>query len=84
MDDVKSEITNTGRLVNLFPNDDGAMKRHEAFTNAVMVQMIPGEIDEETGEQKYMRVVSIMLRDAEMEEVLETEARKILEAGYLP
>jgi len=65
-------------MTNFFVNDLYEIERLEAFANAVIVQMIPVEIDEETGEQKYMRVVSIMLRDPDMESVLKKEARKIL------
>ena len=70
----------TGReLINLIPTTDRGFRRQESFANAVIVQLIEGEPDPDTGAPRYHRAVSLMVRDEHMEEPLREEAKRIFQ-----
>tara|TARA_R110000822_G_scaffold107518_2_gene236344 strand:- start:953 stop:1210 length:258 start_codon:yes stop_codon:yes gene_type:complete len=65
-------------LINMIPSTELGIHRVESFANAVIVTMIEGEPDPDTGEPRYIRCVSLMVLDKEMEQPLREEAHRIL------
>lgn len=61
--------------VNFFPEKGGALRRREAFTNAVIVQMFA--VEQEDGSISYRKFTSIMCRNPEMLPALRAEAKRI-------
>lgn len=68
-----------GEFLNLYPTASGVIRRVESEMNAVLVNYIPGEPDED-GNPQYMRVVTIACANEEMLPFLRERAREII--GY--
>ncbi len=75
---MTTEFSTEG-IINLFPNDAGNLQRQEAFTNAVLTQLIYMGDDEETGEPVYSTVTSLMVRDVDMETPLKELAKRLMQ-----
>jgi hypothetical protein len=78
---MREYVFSNTEMTNLFASEDGTIQRTEPFANAVITQLIPAGIDEETGEQKYARVTSLMVNDPDMKGPLMRLAGDLMNLG---
>lgn len=77
---MESRISTDGdrtEMTNVLISDTGAIQRYETPANGVLIQILPGEPDED-GNPTWRHAVGMLVRDADMADRVRELARDIL------